>query len=289
MSSTIELVKVVHVQTNLLFIFILGVCLTFQVRREYRKFFRANAGRKIYEFTLQRLVCIYLYKVHVHFLCFKFLFSVKCHSCVMIVFVRKCPSTWKSDKLIFWYCKERIVIIFGGIGMVQSICRTSVIPKSAFLNIPGFKNPYSGLWELRVAVWYLCFLITEHLLFLVHCNNSDIWTLIKHLASILSQMQKYFLEMKNKMPSLSPIDKNWPTRPYLFLDSTHTELKRIFHLWRVGHILVQSVQNFFPWFSTVLFTKGLFLGCIFFDSSQDNFISLEGVGFLITALGLRGI
>uniref|UniRef100_A0A803XW24 Myosin IB n=1 Tax=Meleagris gallopavo TaxID=9103 RepID=A0A803XW24_MELGA len=36
----------------------------------------------------------------------------------------------------------------------------------------------------------------------------------------------------NKMPSLSPIDKNWPARPYLFLDSTHKELKRIFHLWR---------------------------------------------------------
>uniref|UniRef100_A0A8B9TGS1 Unconventional myosin-Ib n=1 Tax=Anas platyrhynchos TaxID=8839 RepID=A0A8B9TGS1_ANAPL len=27
-------------------------------------------------------------------------------------------------------------------------------------------------------------------------------------------------------------DKNWPARPYLFLDSTHKELKRIFHLWR---------------------------------------------------------
>nr|XP_038938880.1 unconventional myosin-Ib isoform X4 [Rattus norvegicus] len=45
-------------------------------------------------------------------------------------------------------------------------------------------------------------------------------------------VQKYLLEMKNKMPSLSPIDKNWPSRPYLFLDSTHKELKRIFHLWR---------------------------------------------------------
>uniref|UniRef100_A0A8V5G022 Unconventional myosin-Ib n=1 Tax=Melopsittacus undulatus TaxID=13146 RepID=A0A8V5G022_MELUD len=50
--------------------------------------------------------------------------------------------------------------------------------------------------------------------------------------SLHSKMQKYFLEMKNKMPSLSPIDKNWPARPYLFLDSTHKELKRIFHLWR---------------------------------------------------------
>ncbi|XP_037705030.1 unconventional myosin-Ib isoform X1 [Choloepus didactylus] len=45
-------------------------------------------------------------------------------------------------------------------------------------------------------------------------------------------VQNYFLDMKNKMPSLSPIDKNWPSRPYLFLDSTHKELKRIFHLWR---------------------------------------------------------
>ncbi|XP_044158747.1 unconventional myosin-Ib isoform X3 [Bufo gargarizans] len=45
-------------------------------------------------------------------------------------------------------------------------------------------------------------------------------------------MQKYFLEMKNKVPSVSPIDNNWPTRPYLFLEATHKEMKRIFHLWR---------------------------------------------------------
>uniref|UniRef100_A0A2K6M593 Unconventional myosin-Ib n=1 Tax=Rhinopithecus bieti TaxID=61621 RepID=A0A2K6M593_RHIBE len=43
---------------------------------------------------------------------------------------------------------------------------------------------------------------------------------------------KILLGNENKMPSLSPIDKNWPSRPYLFLDSTHKELKRIFHLWR---------------------------------------------------------
>lgn len=41
--------------------------------------------------------------------------------------------------------------------------------------------------------------------------------------------------MKNKMPSLSPIDKNWPPRPYLFLDATHKQLERIFHLWRVNN------------------------------------------------------
>ncbi|XP_060683366.1 unconventional myosin-Ib isoform X1 [Hemiscyllium ocellatum] len=45
-------------------------------------------------------------------------------------------------------------------------------------------------------------------------------------------MQKYFLEMKKKLPSMSPTEKTWPPRPYFFLDDTHTELKRIFHLWR---------------------------------------------------------
>uniref|UniRef100_A0A671V1A6 Unconventional myosin-Ib n=1 Tax=Sparus aurata TaxID=8175 RepID=A0A671V1A6_SPAAU len=45
-------------------------------------------------------------------------------------------------------------------------------------------------------------------------------------------MQKYFLGLKSNMPPMSPIDKNWPTRPYRFLDGTHKELRRIFHLWR---------------------------------------------------------
>nr|XP_033801122.1 unconventional myosin-Ib isoform X8 [Geotrypetes seraphini] len=45
-------------------------------------------------------------------------------------------------------------------------------------------------------------------------------------------IQKYFLDLKTKMPSLSPIDQNWPARPYHFLDSTDKEVKRIFHLWR---------------------------------------------------------
>nr|XP_023679629.1 unconventional myosin-Ib-like isoform X4 [Paramormyrops kingsleyae] len=45
-------------------------------------------------------------------------------------------------------------------------------------------------------------------------------------------MQKYFLELKKTMPSMSPIDKSWPPRQYLFLEGTHTELRRIFHLWR---------------------------------------------------------
>ncbi|KAK7881014.1 hypothetical protein WMY93_030603 [Mugilogobius chulae] len=45
-------------------------------------------------------------------------------------------------------------------------------------------------------------------------------------------IQKYFLGLKSSMPSMSPIDRSWPSRPYLFLDQTHTELRRIFHLWR---------------------------------------------------------
>ncbi|XP_042281685.1 unconventional myosin-Ib isoform X1 [Thunnus albacares] len=45
-------------------------------------------------------------------------------------------------------------------------------------------------------------------------------------------MQKYFLGLKRDLPSMSPIDKSWPSRPYLFLDGVHTELRRIFHLWR---------------------------------------------------------
>ncbi|XP_055005166.1 unconventional myosin-Ib isoform X3 [Boleophthalmus pectinirostris] len=45
-------------------------------------------------------------------------------------------------------------------------------------------------------------------------------------------IQKYFLGLRSSMPSMSPIDSSWPSRPYLFLDQTHTELRRIFHLWR---------------------------------------------------------
>ncbi|KAM9709310.1 unconventional myosin-Ib isoform 4-T4 [Menidia menidia] len=45
-------------------------------------------------------------------------------------------------------------------------------------------------------------------------------------------MQKYFLGLKSNMPSMSPIDKSWPARPYTFLEGVHSELRRIFHLWR---------------------------------------------------------
>uniref|UniRef100_A0A8C9T4A8 Myosin IB n=1 Tax=Scleropages formosus TaxID=113540 RepID=A0A8C9T4A8_SCLFO len=45
-------------------------------------------------------------------------------------------------------------------------------------------------------------------------------------------IQKYFLDLKKKIPSMSPIDKTWPPQPYQFLEGTHKELGRIFHLWR---------------------------------------------------------
>ncbi|XP_027020171.1 unconventional myosin-Ib isoform X2 [Tachysurus fulvidraco] len=45
-------------------------------------------------------------------------------------------------------------------------------------------------------------------------------------------MQKYFITLKNTLPSMSPIDKSWPSRSYLFLEGTHEELRKIFHLWR---------------------------------------------------------
>ncbi|XP_034418130.1 unconventional myosin-Ib isoform X3 [Cyclopterus lumpus] len=46
------------------------------------------------------------------------------------------------------------------------------------------------------------------------------------------KMQKYFLGLKSTLPSMSPIDKSWPARPYLFLDGVHTELRTVFHHWR---------------------------------------------------------
>ncbi|KAG7253235.1 hypothetical protein CRUP_000018, partial [Coryphaenoides rupestris] len=38
-------------------------------------------------------------------------------------------------------------------------------------------------------------------------------------------MQKYFLGLKRDTPSMSPVDGSWPTRPYRFLDTAHTELR----------------------------------------------------------------
>uniref|UniRef100_A0A9J8BEI5 Unconventional myosin-Ib n=1 Tax=Cyprinus carpio carpio TaxID=630221 RepID=A0A9J8BEI5_CYPCA len=53
-----------------------------------------------------------------------------------------------------------------------------------------------------------------------------------HGTQVLNTMQKYFMGLKKTMPSMSPVDKSWPARPYGFLDGMHQELRRIFHLWR---------------------------------------------------------
>lgn len=110
-------------------------CRCQKVRREYRKFFRAHAGKKIYDFTIQRIV-----------------------------------SAARAHK------------------------ETSPLDLNA------------------------------------HTKKSTLCV----LAFVLFQMQKYFLGLKSDMPSMSPIDKKWPARPYRFLDGAHRELQRIFHLWRVG-------------------------------------------------------
>uniref|UniRef100_A0A8C7R819 Unconventional myosin-Ib n=1 Tax=Oncorhynchus mykiss TaxID=8022 RepID=A0A8C7R819_ONCMY len=49
-------------------------------------------------------------------------------------------------------------------------------------------------------------------------------------VSLSLQMQKYFLGLKTT--TMSPMDNTWPAKPYGFLEGAHTQLRRIFHLWR---------------------------------------------------------
>lgn len=63
----------------------------FQVRREYRKFFRANAGKKIYDFTIQRIVSLLIIDLHllsafIEIFVFKHTFGVN-------TFIYRCRST----------------------------------------------------------------------------------------------------------------------------------------------------------------------------------------------------
>uniref|UniRef100_A0A8C7MA31 Myosin IB n=1 Tax=Oncorhynchus kisutch TaxID=8019 RepID=A0A8C7MA31_ONCKI len=53
--------------------------------------------------------------------------------------------------------------------------------------------------------------------------------------SLSLQMQKYFLGLKTT--TMSPMDNSWPAKPYGFLEGAHTQLRRIFHLWRVCYYL----------------------------------------------------
>uniref|UniRef100_A0A3Q3GGA1 Myosin IB n=1 Tax=Kryptolebias marmoratus TaxID=37003 RepID=A0A3Q3GGA1_KRYMA len=72
---------------------------------------------------------------------------------------------------------------------------------------------------------------------------SAYWHEIQLNFPVFVQMQKYFLDLKRNMPSMSPIDKSWPARPYLFLEGVHTELKRIFHLWRCKKYRSQFTED----------------------------------------------
>ncbi|KAL6100582.1 myo1b [Pungitius sinensis] len=56
-------------------------------------------------------------------------------------------------------------------------------------------------------------------------------------------MQKYFLGLKSTSPSMSPVDKSWPARPYRFLDGAHAELRKIFHHWRCKKFRSQFTEE----------------------------------------------
>uniref|UniRef100_A0A674C628 Unconventional myosin-Ib n=1 Tax=Salmo trutta TaxID=8032 RepID=A0A674C628_SALTR len=56
------------------------------------------------------------------------------------------------------------------------------------------------------------------------------WKVCIEYMPVSLQMQKYFLGLKTT--TMSPMDNTWPTQPYGFLEGAHTELRRIFHLWR---------------------------------------------------------
>ncbi|XP_056418485.1 unconventional myosin-Ia isoform X2 [Hyla sarda] len=45
-------------------------------------------------------------------------------------------------------------------------------------------------------------------------------------------IQKYFLELKNNLPPMSPTNKTWAPPKYKFLTSTNEELMRLFQLWK---------------------------------------------------------
>ncbi|KAG8585671.1 hypothetical protein GDO81_005104 [Engystomops pustulosus] len=45
-------------------------------------------------------------------------------------------------------------------------------------------------------------------------------------------LQKYFLGLKNNLPSMSPIDKTWAPPKYKFLTNTNQELLKMFQIWK---------------------------------------------------------
>lgn len=47
------------------------------------------------------------------------------------------------------------------------------------------------------------------------------------------QMRQYLLNLKKKLPSMSPTSEDWPVPPKRF-HTTSEELRRIYHRWRVS-------------------------------------------------------
>ncbi|XP_023682417.2 unconventional myosin-Ib-like [Paramormyrops kingsleyae] len=56
----------------------------------------------------------------------------------------------------------------------------------------------------------------------------------KRICNFIIQrtMQKYFLELKKTLPSMSPTDKSWSPHPCRFMEGADKEIRRIFHLWK---------------------------------------------------------
>uniref|UniRef100_A0A674EZV9 Unconventional myosin-Ib n=1 Tax=Salmo trutta TaxID=8032 RepID=A0A674EZV9_SALTR len=107
--------------------------------------------------------------------------------------------------------------------------------------------------QVVVAAWYRRYAVIKHYkntyfsLITLQCKEAvttiaAYWHGTQVLAQTLPngieympvslQMQKYFLGLKTTVPSMSPIDNTWSAQPYSFLEGAHTELRRIFHLWR---------------------------------------------------------
>ncbi|XP_064408569.1 unconventional myosin-Ib isoform X1 [Latimeria chalumnae] len=71
-------------------------------------------------------------------------------------------------------------------------------------------------------------------------------------------LHKYFMDLKNNLPSMSPMDRKWPSVPYMFLAPTHQELKRIFHLWKCKKYREQITAQRKAMFEEKLYASELF-------------------------------
>uniref|UniRef100_A0A4W3J562 Myosin IB n=1 Tax=Callorhinchus milii TaxID=7868 RepID=A0A4W3J562_CALMI len=86
--------------------------------------------------------------------------------------------------------------------------------------------------QITIAAWARRYLVSGSPNGCLHIRGAVLVVRVMNSRMAVFNIQKYLLELKNKLPSMSPTERSWPARSYLFLDSTHSELKRIFHLWR---------------------------------------------------------